>query len=841
QKSKPEAVNKQKEIESLAKTKVNESNQIQQEKRNQQILEEQAKVFEPTEPINQFPKTGVVAEYEKATGTPIKQVEKKEQQKTKETLSGLFSENDRKTLLKNETEAVKLINERILDLGFKTGESIPLLDFVEITAPNNKKIKLGLNRFDIDTSIKLLNRFVNENKKVEGLIDGKNTDELYEYISKTGDATSIINHQNNISKKYNRPTVDDYNKIAFEKQNIKDKLNEVKGNPQFTRLSDELTSRLKKIEKKEKELSETNYAYQKEFTESLLPLINKSLLDDPNIKDDIKRGKFGDVNSDFIPTDQILINGKPSSFNDIYEITDNIDWAKGITGKNIKFKLDPENKGWIDNERIKKIATRLKKNNESNSFTDFGLSVASSLNNINKSIKDWTVSAIVAKNGGRKVSTNEQEAIEASIEFAPFYFMGTAVSIPNIEKQIESKISETGAGLDVWDLVKQGRTSDAFSSLNKQLASQAPILAYSYAFRKIGLTPLQTSAGVGTLMGVTTASEEIRNQQQRQSELYEKQNKGISLTSEEENELWVSQWALFTNGVAKGAMEGVFEYYTSRMVNKYLKVGKVAGRSSEEMADELTKTLWGSFKGALKDVGEENLTELATLFGQEISQYLTTSNAPTGEELVKKLRETIIQTSYSTLTMTGAGTSINRYSNNKILQRSVQPFVFLTEEQKNTLSNAETVLKDSKTSEVAKNIAKKELESLKKDSKSSFNKFNTLENNEKRKVVELFLESNNIKEELKKEGKTTEEKELLTKEQEKINSEIEIISKKANELVKEKIKSEKEIKKVEVIQPQEVIEGKEDTPSPTKEWNIEKPQAQAVEEISKSDPIISEK
>ena len=78
QKSKQEAVNKQKEIESLAKTKVNESNQIQQEKRNQQILEEQAKVFEPTEPINQFPKTGVVAEYEKATGTPIKQVEKKE-------------------------------------------------------------------------------------------------------------------------------------------------------------------------------------------------------------------------------------------------------------------------------------------------------------------------------------------------------------------------------------------------------------------------------------------------------------------------------------------------------------------------------------------------------------------------------------------------------------------------------------------------------------------------------------------------------------------------------------------------------------------------------------------
>ncbi|MHB8762588.1 MAG: coiled-coil domain-containing protein, partial [Coriobacteriia bacterium] len=49
--------------------------------------------------------------------------------------------------------------------------------------------------------------------------------------------------------------------------------------------------------------------------------------------------------------------------------------------------------------------------------------------------------------------------------------------------------------------------------------------------------------------------------------------------------------------------------------------------------------------------------------------------------------------------------------------------------------------------------------------------------------------------------------------------------------------------KKEIInyKPQEVIEGKEDTPSPTKEWNIEKPQAQAVEEISKSDPIISEK
>lgn len=185
QKSKQEAVNKQKEIESLAKTKVNESNQIQQEKRNQQILEEQAKVFEPTEPINQFPKTGVVAEYEKATGTPIKQVEKKETEIVDEKKS--FSKHLSKDII---TSGINEFNQAWSGIP----ESLYTLFAIPqnfVAAVTGLDIEANSTKFKDAYNIKnpILNAYIKEGENINKRIEGFNEENyesssIYENIKK---------------------------------------------------------------------------------------------------------------------------------------------------------------------------------------------------------------------------------------------------------------------------------------------------------------------------------------------------------------------------------------------------------------------------------------------------------------------------------------------------------------------------------------------------------------------------------------------------------------------------------------------------------------------------------
>lgn len=185
QKSKQESVNKQKEIESLAKTKVNESNQIQQEKRNQQILEEQAKVFKPTETITQFPKTGVVAEYEKATGVPIKQVEKKETEIVDEKKS--FSKHLSKDII---TSGINEFNQAWSGIP----ESLYTLFAIPqnfVAAVTGLDIEANSTKFKDAYNIKnpILNAYIKEGENINKRIDGFNEENyesssIYENIKK---------------------------------------------------------------------------------------------------------------------------------------------------------------------------------------------------------------------------------------------------------------------------------------------------------------------------------------------------------------------------------------------------------------------------------------------------------------------------------------------------------------------------------------------------------------------------------------------------------------------------------------------------------------------------------
>ena len=185
QKSKQEAVNKQKEIESLAKTKVNESNQIQQEKRNQQILEEQAKVFKPTETITQFPKMGVVAEYEKATGVPIKQVEKKETEIVDEKKS--FSKHLSKDII---TSGINEFNQAWSGIP----ESLYTLFAIPqnfVAAVTGLDIEANSTKFKDAYNIKnpILNAYIKEGENINKRIEGFNEENyesssIYENIKK---------------------------------------------------------------------------------------------------------------------------------------------------------------------------------------------------------------------------------------------------------------------------------------------------------------------------------------------------------------------------------------------------------------------------------------------------------------------------------------------------------------------------------------------------------------------------------------------------------------------------------------------------------------------------------
>lgn len=776
QKSKQDAVNKQKEIESLAKTKVNESNQIQQEKRNQQILEEQAKVFEPTEPITQFPtqKTGVVAEYEKAIGEPIKQVEKKEQPKKDKLFYDVKTPEQQ--VLYNATKLVKGTDEEKDNYVLNSNELRPL--FYKAIA--SKYPQLKKEDFEV------------KNKE---LIDVRTQLQQFGGLYRGGEKQFLSQSQ---SKKQIE---------LLEKE---------------SKLERELQNSNKNKIKAESELATRTY-----------PFIKKAV-EEGKITKKEARGTI--INSQYIPDEDILVNGKPISLDELNDISYKYSDLK--SGKyDIKVKLNNDNDGWNDNKLKKSIVKRINKNANTGKLKELGLGTIGNIVGLADALPNALASFEISLRGGKKVSPEIQKKIRDR---------------NRIFEDVSSWVDEkSGEYRNIEELIADGEYNAAGESLLKGLSQQVPIVIGSVALSRFGVPPSTSAAIISGAMGYRAFSDTLEEGQTEQSLLYDKFLKGEELSKEESDDLWRAESKIYANSIGNGLFEWGGEYLTAKIANKYIQAARKDGMTPSQIAKNLTQNFISGAKEVGIDILEENAAEMFTSLGQRLTSSITLGK-DFDEGLIKELKETVIQTTFSTSIMAGGGKAYTSFKNKQYVKQAVAPEALLNAVNKISLNEIKDVLNDKNSSEVAKTIAKNNLKELNKDLKASRDGFYALDNKEQANVIELMFRQNEINKTLKKQGISNTEKELLTKEQEKINSEIEIISEKANEIVKEKIKSEKEIQKVEekqqevsktdpivseTNQAQEVVEAKEDTPSPTKEWNIEKPQpiteeSKVVEEIS---------